>query len=173
MTQRQFTNPVLIQAGAAQPLQRIPFGERSYSEDWLQELLFQHPSLIPAADFEPVFDELIPAARELPTPAGSVDLVFITAQGFITLVETKLWRNPEARREVVAQIIDYTKDISRWSYLQLSDAVAEARRGAGLEVAGEPLIQLAQNSTDDVCGQRQPQSSTRQVLAPNCWGWNS
>ena len=44
------------------------------------------------------------------------------------MVECKLWRNPQARREVVAQILDYAKEISRWSYRELDEAVRSARR---------------------------------------------
>ena len=29
------------------------------------------------------------------------------------LIECKLWRNPEARREVVGQILDYAKVLTR------------------------------------------------------------
>jgi hypothetical protein len=36
--------------------------------------------------------------------------------GMLTLVECKLWRNPEARRKVVAQILDYAQEMSRMSY---------------------------------------------------------
>ncbi len=32
------------------------------------------------------------------------------------LVEAKLWRNPEARRKVIGQILDYAKELSRWNY---------------------------------------------------------
>jgi hypothetical protein len=52
-----------------------------------------------------------------------VDLLYINAQGFLTLVETKLWRNPEARRVVVAQIIDHAKEMARWTYRDLGEVV--------------------------------------------------
>ncbi|MCC7020824.1 MAG: hypothetical protein IT332_13765 [Ardenticatenales bacterium] len=80
---------------------RVPLGEASYNEDWLQQLLFEHPQLLPVAEIEPWFDGLLPVARELPTAAGPLDLLFINPRGYLTLVETKLWRNPTARREVV------------------------------------------------------------------------
>lgn len=67
-----------------------------------------------------------PLAREMPTKAGPVDVVYINAQGYLTLVETKLWRHPGARRQVVAQIIDYATAISKWSYEDLCSAVRKA-----------------------------------------------
>jgi len=77
MPQRQFTGPLLLKGGKASVLHRVPFGERSYDESWLQNLLFDHPSLIPATELEPAFSDLIPLAKEMPTPAGFVDLVYM------------------------------------------------------------------------------------------------
>jgi hypothetical protein len=53
--------------------------------------------------------------------------------GDLIVGETKLYRNPEARREVVAQIIDYAKDLSALSYEKLDEAIrkAEAPDGNG------------------------------------------
>src|SRR6516225_9199801 len=46
------------------------------------------------------------------------------------LVECKLWKNPEARRQVVAQTLDYVSALSRWSYADLQAKVAAALRKA-------------------------------------------
>ena len=53
-------------------------------------------------------------------------------------METKLWRNPEACRLVVAQIIDYAKEMTRWSYEDL----VQALRQAGLKSSQDPLVEL-------------------------------
>ena len=55
---------------------------------------------------------------------------FINARGLLTLVECKLWRNPEARREVVGQILDYAKELNRWSYTDLQHAISRAQHDA-------------------------------------------
>jgi len=70
----------------------------------------------------------VPICIEMPLPSGFVDNLMITPAGGLVLVETKLWRNPEARREVVGQILDYAKDLSRCSYEDLQKAVSAARR---------------------------------------------
>ena len=49
---------------------------------------------------------LTPLCTELRTEAGALDIAFINQFGRLTLVECKLWRNPEARRKVVAQALD-------------------------------------------------------------------
>jgi hypothetical protein len=127
MKARQHCTPLIISNGHCSALRRVPLDQRKVDEGWLQTLLFEYPQLIPVEDIEPVFARLLPLARELPTPAGPVDLVYISPAGYITFVETKLWRNPEARRQVVAQIVDYAAAVSRWSYEDLTNAVRRAK----------------------------------------------
>lgn len=127
MKNHQLGSPHIIENGSVHRLERVGFDERGYNEDQLQSLLFEQPSLLPAADIEPVFRELLSVCRELPTPAGPLDLVCITPNGDLCLVETKLWRNHEARREVVAQIIDYAKEIAGWAYEDLVDAIGRSK----------------------------------------------
>jgi hypothetical protein len=123
---RQFGHPMLILNGEAKRLEQASPDDFGKSEKWMQELLFKHPGLIPVDEIEPAFQNLIPIARELRTSRGPLDLFFISPKGNITLVETKLWRNPEARRQVVAQIIDYATEISRWPYAELVSAIRNA-----------------------------------------------
>ena len=104
---------------------------RAYDEAWLQELLFRNPELLPIGEIDAAFGPVIPLCRELPTDAGPVDLAYVSESGRLTLVECKLWKNPEARRKVVAQILDYAKDIHGWSYEELDGAVRRARRATG------------------------------------------
>jgi hypothetical protein len=54
MAERQFTTPLLVENDEAVPLSRVPFGEQSYDEAWLRELLWEYPSLLPVAEIEPV-----------------------------------------------------------------------------------------------------------------------
>jgi len=85
--------------------------------------MFDNPNLLPVDEIEPAFSPLIPVSRELPTPSGPLDLLFINPSGMLTLVECKLYRNPEARRKVVGQILDYAKEFSQWSYEDLEEAI--------------------------------------------------
>ncbi len=146
MSRRQHTTPVVIKEDRVRLLKPVPYSERSYDEAWLQKLLFEHPQLLPAHELEPGFKRLVPVCRELPTGAGPVDVLYVTADGFLALAETKLWRNPQARREVVAQIIDYAKDMAGWSYEQLE---AAAQRGDGFP-RGMTLVELVTEVEEDV-----------------------
>jgi hypothetical protein len=113
-------------------------GERIYltdlegkNEGWLRDTLFDHPEIIPVDDIDSTFGPLVPLCKELRTEVGSVDAVFINALGRLTLVECKLWKNPEARRQLVAQTLDYVAALSRWSYADLQAKVAAALRKQG------------------------------------------
>jgi hypothetical protein len=44
---------------------------------------------------------------DLPEGAGKLDLLFVNSEGLPIAVEVKLGANAEARRQVVAQAIDY------------------------------------------------------------------
>ena len=141
---KQFSTPLIVENGEARLLHRIQFEERSFNEDRLQELLLTHPTLLPINEFEPAFGEQVAICRELPTPAGKVDLLYINPGGYMTIVETKLWRNTEARRSVVAQILDYAKEFSRWSY----DDLVKAVRTVTGDATGDPLMERVHESDD-------------------------
>lgn len=143
MPQRFETTPLIIDGEHALRLSRVLLNERQFDEAWLQTLLFDHPDLIPVDELEPIFGPLVPVARELPTASGPVDLLYISPGGYPTLVETKLWRNPEARRQVVAQVIDYATQLSRLSYDDLVDAIGRAQN------AGKPLADLMAEAAED------------------------
>lgn len=97
-------------------LQRVPFGDGGFSESWLQHRLFENPQSLPFGEIDPAYKAVCPLCMELNTGAGPIDIVYITPQGRLVLVETKLWRNPEARRKVIAQILDYAKELAQWSF---------------------------------------------------------
>lgn len=78
------------------------------------------------ADIEPAFSPLISICRELPTPAGYLDNLWLTPAGGIVIGECKLFRNPQARREVVAQALDYARAMSGWHYEDLQDEFRKA-----------------------------------------------
>jgi len=128
--------PVLIpEVGPETLLEQVPLtgpvSRETYSEDWLQDLIFRHPRSLPVADIDESYGELVPVCRELPTGAGPVDVLYMTKVGRPVLVEAKLWRNPEARRKVVAQILDYAKELSRWSFDRLDSAVRRTQSTPG------------------------------------------
>lgn len=128
----QFATPIIINnEEAVTVLERLPLGgegAKKYNEDWLQKILFEQPSALPINEIDPSFQNLVPVCRELNSPAGPIDVLYATPEGKLVILEAKLWRNPEARRKVIGQILDYAKELGRWSYEDLQREVAQATR---------------------------------------------
>lgn len=126
-----FSSPVVISNdGKARKLERMLLSASAddrFPEAWLQRALFEQPNTLPVKEIDPHIGPLVPVCMELETGAGPADILYVTPSGQIVLVETKLWRNPEARREVLAQILDYAKQLTAWTY---DDLAREASRSS-------------------------------------------
>ncbi len=154
----QHTLPVVISSlgddAVASVLQRIRLSPGSadgptFSEAWLQRLINKHPALLPVNDIESAIETLIPLGMEVPTAHGFVDNLYVTPDGVPVVVECKLWRNPEARRKVMEQILDYAHAMTSWSYSELDAAVRKAL-GADWKPRGQSVFDIvcAQGAVD-------------------------
>ena len=130
-------------------LQRVPLGSSTASggvdEVTLQDLLFQFPQALPIATIDPAYAPAVPICRELALPAGYADALYVNHLGRLTLAEFKLWRNPQARREVIGQILDYAKDLASWGYEDLQRQVSLA-----LGQSGNALYDLVRRQSPDL-----------------------
>lgn len=129
-----FSNPILIGTERESVLlDRIPLGggaNGAFSERTLQEALFRFPESLPVREIDPNIGPLIPVCMEIETGSGPADVLCVTPTGQVVLIETKLWRNPEARREVVGQVLDYAKQLTSWTY-EILDQKAAIATGSG------------------------------------------
>jgi hypothetical protein len=67
----------LVQKDASgNTLQPLDVGQGAYGESWLQELLRQHPDILPVAEVESVFYPLIPIGREVATEMRLFERIF-------------------------------------------------------------------------------------------------
>ena len=149
MSRSRHSAPMIIDGqGTMRKLVREGGKER---ELFIQNLVHDHPGLIPMVDIEPAYMGLVSICREMPTPAGYVDNLWLTAWGGIVIGEAKLVRNPQARREVIAQALDYARAISKWSYEDLQSAVRKAlsRPDASLWELVEPESDLTEEQFVD------------------------
>lgn len=117
--------PTIVHGDLTQKLERVSFLAGTFKEDWIQQLVHEQSHILPIDDIEGNFSPLIPIGREIRTPVGFIDNLFISPSGYITIIETKLWRNPEARREVVGQILDYAKELNKWTFTDLDNAAKQ------------------------------------------------
>lgn len=106
------------------------------NENQLQAMIFEFPELLPGVSADSF------VCREFNTDSGPIDNVIINSKdGSITLVECKLGRNPEVRRKIIGQIIDYAASISKLSFEEFHQRWQD-RGGADLtsvETAKGPL----------------------------------
>lgn len=134
---RRGGEPIIVENNVVKKLSRISLQDKIFKEEWLQKLIHEHANLLPVDKIEFGFSPLIPIGREISTPSGYIDNLYISESGYLTVVETKLWRNAEARREVVGQIIDYAKELSKWTFSDLDKSVIASNK-------------LYQNSSDNL-----------------------
>jgi len=87
----------------------------------LQRLVNESSELL-----SPLGDDLrfLPIGWEVPLGTGRLDLLFVDSNGVLTLIETKLKANDEARREVIGQALEYAMNASNWT---LADVLATAK----------------------------------------------
>jgi len=123
-------HPLLIDgSNGVSTLEKIQLGLGDHNEDWLQALIHERPEILPIARIEPGLGVIVPVAREVPCGHGYIDNLFVTGEGEIVLAEAKLWRNPQARREVVAQALDYVAALTQMSYETFELAIRKAKAG--------------------------------------------
>ena len=140
-----YATPFIVNdTGETELLERVPFGS-GFSENWLQNRLFENPQSLPLQEIDPAYQQVCPLCMEMNTSAGPIDVVYITPQGRLVIIETKLWRNPEARRKVVAQILDYAKELKAWSY---ADLQREVSRRTGIK--GNSPYQIISQKYDEI-----------------------
>lgn len=131
------TTPLLVSSAFTKEsekvhlLMRHPLGRESeYNERWIQNLVDKHPSVLPISSIEPAFQSAVSCCMEMPLRSGFLDNLLVTPFGDLILVECKLWLNPESRRKVIAQVIDYAKDLQNLDFEDLESSIATARGSA-------------------------------------------
>ena len=115
--------------GTPKNLSRIPSDDKSYDEEWIQQLLEKCPALLRSEEIGFDCAELVCIGREVSVSsaggAGFIDNLYVSSSGKVVIVETKLFRNQESRRTVIAQILDYAKEAAKWD-AEVLDSIAEA-----------------------------------------------
>lgn len=125
--------PLIVgENGEAFSLRPLPLGTPPVDEGRLQAILAKNPHVLPVEEIEPALTPFHFVAREVAAPGhGSIDLLFVSEAGHLIIVETKLWKNPQSRREVVGQIIDYAAAVAEWTFGDLDNAVKKAQTADG------------------------------------------
>ncbi|MCW2777442.1 MAG: hypothetical protein JWN17_1167 [Frankiales bacterium] len=138
------TSDVRLLVQGADQEWRPPAVTRWPSEASLQELLQEQPSLLPGPPRPRV------AVREFfLLGTGYADLVVVDEQGDITVVECKLEKNPEIRREVVGQVLAYASALWRLDLEEFSAGWAASARLSGRSSLREDLQEIVVDGAVD------------------------
>ena len=134
--------------GGLEPLQEQPFS----TEDELQALIAQHPELLDGEQIRPgdprrwiLITREKGIARTLDSGAWwSLDHLLVDQDAVPTLVEVKRGSNPEIRRTIVGQMLEYAAHASQtWTADELRQTFEESAKDRGLE-PDEEIRQLLQ-----------------------------
>ena len=144
----------LTESGNLEPMNEKPFD----LEDRLQELVANHPDLLSGEQMSPDNPRrfiLIDREQGIADKIGgtnrwSVDHLLIDQDAIPTLVEAKLGKNPEIRREIVGQMMDYAAHVTHtWNAADIRRTFEERIKDAGQD-PGEILVNFLGGEEPDV-----------------------
>lgn len=120
--------PYIVGGECPEKLERIHLNSNELLEKTIQEVIEKCPDILPFSDIDISFGSFTHLCREYKTQNGPIDHVLLGEHGEICLIETKLWRNPEARRKVIGQIIDYGSALRGMSYTDFEESIKRHSR---------------------------------------------
>lgn len=131
-------SPVVISGGLESPqfasLANISVGlddPNSFDETLLQELIDATPNVLPIRDYLPSTTTVFSLGREVTVDLGNrlgrIDNLLVTNDGYLVVVETKLYRNPEGVREVIVQTLQYGMAVGKMSLAELETQIGNGQ----------------------------------------------
>ncbi|MFW6110272.1 MAG: hypothetical protein ACOC6Q_02505 [Patescibacteria group bacterium] len=119
------------------------YTQRSYKDEAeLQDIIYEDPRIIPINEISEDRKEIKIAIKEFGLPGtGSSDIIGIDEDGKITIIEAKLAVNPEIKRKVIGQILEYAAFLWRKTYEQFDSVIEEKN--------GKPLLDLMADLVED------------------------
>jgi hypothetical protein len=123
--------PIVIRTDStSQTVTHSPFE----NENQLENLLAGSPELLQDDGGSDI--ELVARQVDL-RGTGRLDLLFVTGEGLPIVVEVKLAANPESRREVLAQAIDYLSSLTALTVDELDEKVGNSLEKALRKLTGD------------------------------------
>lgn len=120
-------------------------------EDGLQELIEHYPGIIPGRQISSGSDDpprFLLLCREMSVGGWSLDFLLVDQYAIPTLVEAKLVENPESRRAVIGQIIEYAANAAdNWLGGKLFEKASKYYADKGFDL-NELVTQLTENDDE-------------------------
>ena len=154
MPERIYTS---AEEGEFEALEETPFS----SEDELQALIAEHPELLDGEQIRPGDARrwiLITREKGIAASSGeaarwAVDHLIIDQDAVPTLAELKRGSNPEIRRTIVGQLLEYAAHASEsWTAEELRDAFERQAAAQGRDARDELAALLQTDGEPDVDG---------------------
>ena len=154
MPERIYTS---AENGALEALEETPFS----SEDELQALIAEHPELLDGEQIRPGDARrwiLITREKGIAASSGAaarwaVDHLIIDQDAVPTLAELKRGSNPEIRRTIIGQLLEYAAHASEtWTAEELRDAFERRIEAQGRDPRDELAALLQSDGEPDVDG---------------------
>ena len=112
------------------------------NESHLQALVAEDPTLVPVTDLGASISPFIVAVREVSLRgSGYLDILAFNGAGDMAVMECKLADNPEIRRKVIGQIVEYAAFLNKLDYEALDEII--------LRRAGQHLYKLMEAKVAD------------------------
>jgi len=111
------------------------------AESEMQKILFDSPDLIPIQDMREGASELVVGVREFNLHIGYIDMLAFSANGDIAVIECKLADNPEIKRKVIGQVLEYAAALWKMRYELLEEKVKTR--------SGNSLVELVRETYDN------------------------
>jgi hypothetical protein len=113
---------------------------KAKAESELQKLLVESPSLVTIDEIREGVSSLVYAVSEFGLPgSGSTDVLAFTSQGDIAVIECKLAANPEIKRKVIGQILEYAAYLWKMSYEQVDNRIQQLKGKSLAELIAESI----------------------------------
>jgi len=130
---------------------------RAKAESDLQKLLIESPSLITVDDIREGVAPLVFAVSEFGLPgSGATDVLAFSPQGDIAIIECKLATNPEIKRKVIGQILEYAAYLWGMSYEEVDRRIQRLK--------GKSLADLVAESVAGEWDEEQFREGVKQTL---------
>jgi len=121
---------------------RVASSVRPAREIELQQLLVANPSLVPIEEIRNGSSPLVLAVDEFELPSnGTVDILAFNTLGDIAIIECKLAANPESKRKVIGQVLEYASYLWQWTYTDLNAQIERLK--------GKSLVTLIEERADE------------------------
>jgi hypothetical protein len=128
----------------------------------LQRLLYESPELLSGAGDHP--PAIFIAEAGLPG-SGYTDLIGIDTDGDILIIETKLAKNPEIRRKVIGQVLEYAAYLWGMSYDELDDLAVEREGKTIADLLEAKAPELSRDALRDRVGRNLADGRFRLLIA--------